>query len=171
MSALSLIIFVLLNSAGNTEARPTNISQSNISKETHAVEWLGKLEDPNSVGGQESGIEAEKLRLIQLHTHDKDTIEWLEKRENQKPDKQEDGIQEASGVGETDIKEKETAQNPSSVRKARNTSNACIERYEYRIFYNQVFKIAVCKSGCKQKVKFFQFPNGQSLTFVYDCYK
>ena len=144
----------MLNSAGNTEARPTNVSQS--------------YNNPNS-GGQESGNEVEKSVVIQLYTtEDKDAIEWLAQLENSKPELQASGVQdEASAVGEASEKQ---AQTLSNVRKARNVSDACVKRYEYRIHYGYSFRTAVCKQGCKKKLKFFQFSNGQTIAIVYDCY-
>ena len=164
-----MIMFVLLNSAGNTEARPTNASQLYTSKANDSVEWLGKLEGPNSVGEQESGIQqADKLHVIQLHTpKDKDIVKQLEKLENSQPDRQEDGIEEAPGVGETDMKGTQTSR---SARKARNTSNACIQRNQYYTIHGYFFVIPVCKKGCKTKYRTFTFPNGKTLAIAYDCY-
>ncbi len=156
---------MLLNTAGNTEARPTNVLQSYTSNDYETVEWLGELEDQS--GGQESEIQ------LHLYTpEDNDTIEWLERLENSQPGLQESGIEdEASAmVGEADVQEIQTSQILSNARKARDASNACITRYEYRIYYNIGFRVAVCKQGCKRKVKIFQFSNGQTRAIVYDCY-
>ena len=162
---------MLLNSAGNTEARPTNISQSYNSKDNDTAEWLGELENPNS-GGQDSGNEVEKSIVIQLYTtEDKDTIEWLEQLENSKPDLQEGGVQEKTlAVGVAGKNEAQTSQHLGNARKARNASNACIERYQYRFIYNYFFRIPVCKQGCKRKLKTVTFSNGKTLAIVYDCY-
>ncbi|KAL9988475.1 hypothetical protein ACROYT_G002924 [Oculina patagonica] len=165
-SALSLIIFVLLNSAGDSEARPTNVSHSSYND---TVEWLRELEGPNSGGGQEGEIQAEKIRVVQIYTaEDNDAIE------KSQPDLQESGIQDetSSVVEEADVQETQTSQDKNNSRKTRDASNACIARYEYRIYYNYniAFRVAVCKQGCKRKVKSFRFSNGQTLAIVCDCY-
>ncbi len=163
-----MIIFVLLNSTGNTEAKPTNVSRSYTSNDNDTVEWLRELEDANSAGGQ-----AEKSRVVQLYTsEDNDAIEWLERLEKSQPVLQESGTQdEASAmVGESDVQQTQTSPNLSNARKARNTNNACIERYQYRIIYNYFFQIPICKQGCKKMYNTVPFPNGKTIAIVYDCY-
>ncbi|KAL9988474.1 hypothetical protein ACROYT_G002923 [Oculina patagonica] len=168
VSALSLITFVLLNSAGNTEARPTNVSRTNTSNDNDTVEWLRELEDANSAGG-----EAEKSRVVQLYTsEDNDAIKWLERLEKSQPVLQESGIEDVTSamVGESDVQQTQTFPNLFNARKARNTNNVCIERYQYRVIYNYFFQIPVCKQGCKKKYKTVAFSNGKTLAIVYDCY-
>ena len=63
------------------------------------------------------------------------------------------------------------ADNGRNTRKARNVSNACTERYVYQIIYNRVFRIPICKVGCKPKYMTVNFANGKTQAIRYDCYK
>ena len=76
---------------------------------------------------------------------------------------QESGIQDQISVaGEADTK---------GTQVSRTTRNAaCIERYVYRTIYNKVFRIPICKKGCKPRYKTVNFRNGRSKIVLYDCY-
>lgn len=158
-SAFLLLILIFLNSAGNTEARPTDVLQPYNSEDNDTFLWLGELENPEP-GREESG-----LGDLPLYTTDDNAIiEELEQLEKfLKSNLQETGIQdETSAVGRAAGKVTKVS------RTARNA--ACIERYVYRIFYNYVFKIPICKQGCKKRYRTVNFPNGQTLGIAYDCY-
>ena len=82
-----------------------------------------------------------------------------------KPDQQEIGIQdEASAAVEADTKVTQAAWR-------RTAQNACIERYEYHIVYNRVFRVPICKQGCKPRFRIVNFANGKAVALRYDCYK
>ena len=165
-SALSLLLLIFLNSAGNTEARPTVASQPYNSDDNDSFLWLGELENP-SPDREESGLGDEKLLHVQLYiTDDKAITDGLEQLEaSSKPDLQENAIHdEASANGEADAKVTQVS------RTVRNAGNACIKRYVYRSIYNWVFKIPVCKQGCKSKFRTASFSNGKTLAIVSDCY-
>ena len=51
--------------------------------------------------------------------------------------------------------------------------NNCIKRVFYRLIYNHVFTIPVCKKhkGCREKYRTVNFSNGKTLGIRYDCYK
>ena len=165
-SVSSLLFLIFLNSAGKTEARPTDVLQQYKPEENDSFLGLGELENPNP-NRRESGLGDEKFLNLQIYNMDDNTIierlEQLEKSSN--PDLQETGIQDdASAVGEADSKVFQVS------RTARNAANACVKRYVYRIIYNWVFKIPVCKQGCKSKVRTVNFSNGKTLAITYGCY-
>ena len=59
--------FIFLNSAGKTEARPTDVLQPYSPEENGSFLWLGELENPNP-NRKESGLGDEKfLNLQNLH--------------------------------------------------------------------------------------------------------
>jgi len=155
-----------LTSAGITEARPTDVLQPYNSEDNYSFLWLGILETPNP-DREESGLGDEKFLHLQVNTTDDNSIvEGLgQLEESRKPDLQETGVQdEASAVGATDAKVTQVS------RTARNAGNACVKRYVYRIIYNWVFKIPVCKQGCKSKFRSANFSNNKTLAIAYDCY-
>jgi len=165
-SVSSLFLIIFLNSAGNAETRPTDALQPNNLKDNDTFLWLGELENPN-LDREESGLGDEKFLNVQLYaTDDNSVTEGLGQLEkSSKSDLQETGIQaEASPVEEGDEKVTQVS------RTARNAGNACIERYVYRIIYNRVFRIPVCKQGCKSKFRTINFSNGRTLAIVVDCY-
>lgn len=129
--------------------------------------WLGELENPNP-NRKESGLGDEKFLNLQIYTTDDNaTIEGQEQLGNSasKAHLKETGIQDkASAVGEADAKAIQVS------RIARNAANACIKRFVYRIIYNWVFKIPVCKQGCQSKFRTVNFSNGKTLAIVFDCY-
>ena len=51
--------------------------------------------------------------------------------------------------------------------------NNCIKKFVYRVIYNYIFRIPVCKKhkGCQEKFKTVNFSNGKTLAIRYDCYK
>ena len=51
--------------------------------------------------------------------------------------------------------------------------NNCIKKVFYRLIYNHVFTIPVCKKhkGCREKYRTVNFSNGKTLGIRYDCYK
>ena len=166
LSVSSLLLFIFLNSAGNTEARPTDVLQPYNSEDNHTFFWLGELEKPNP-NRRESGLDGEKFLNLQIYiTNDNTIIEGMKQLENSsKPDLKETETQdEASAVGEADAKLFQVS------RTARNAVNACIKRFVYRIIYNLVFKIPVCKQSCKTKFRTVNFSNGKNLAIAYDCY-
>ena len=65
-SALSLLLLIFLNSAGNTEAKPTVASQPHNSDDNDSFLWLGELENP-SPDQEEIGLGDEKLLHVQLY--------------------------------------------------------------------------------------------------------
>ena len=142
-----LLILTFLNSAGNTEARPTEFLQPCNSEDNDTFLWLGELEnqDPDRGG---SGLENEELEQL---------------GKSSSTDQQESGIlDETSAVGEADTKVTQVS------RTARNA--ACIERYVYRTINNFIFRIPICKQGCKSKYRHVHFSNGQTVAIAYDCY-
>jgi hypothetical protein len=157
---------MFLNSARNTEARPTDVLQPYNPEDNDTFHWLGELENQNP-DREESGLGDEKSLHVQLYaTDDNALIEGLQQLKNSsKPELQETGIQdEAPVIEEADAKVTQVS------RTARNAGNACIERYVYRIIYNYVFRTPVCKQGCKSKFRTVSFSNGQTLAVVYDCF-
>ena len=123
-----LVIWTFLNSAGNTEAGPINVSQPFTTDDNSIIEELKQL-------GTESS----------------------------NPDQEENGIQaEASTAEEADTK---------VTASRRTVQNTCVERYEYHIIYNRVFRIAFCKTGCNPKFLIATFTNGKTKAIRYDCYK
>jgi len=162
-SVSSLFLIIFLNSAGNAETRPTDVLQPNNLKDNDTFLWLGELENPN-LDREESGLGDEKFLNVQLYaTDDNSVTEGLGQPE--KSDLQETGIQdEASPVEEADEKVTQVS------RTARDAGNACIKRYVNRIIYNRVFRIPVCKQGCKSKFRTINFSNGRTLAIVVDCY-
>ena len=163
-SVSSLLFLIFLNSAGKTEARPTDVLRLYSAEGNNTFLWLGELENPNP-NRKESGLGDEIFLNLQIYTTDDNaTIEGQEQLGNSasKPHIQETGIQgDASAVEETDAKVSRTA---------RNAANACIKRFVYRIIYNWVFKIPVCKQGCQSKFRTVNFSNGKTLAIVFDCY-
>ena len=160
-SVSSLLLLCFLNFSWNTEARPTDALSYNDSFLSPS-----ELENPNS-DREESGLRDEKFLHLQLYTaNDNAIVEGPEQlEESTKPGLQETGIQdEASAVGATDAKVAQVS------RTARNAGNACVKQYVYRIIYNWVFKIPVCKQGCKSKFKSANFSNNKTLAIAYDCY-
>ena len=165
-SVSSLLFLIFLNSSGNTEARPTDVLQPYNSEDNHTFFWLCELEKPNP-NRRGSGLGDEKFLNLQIYiTNDNTIIEEMKQLENSsKPDLRETAIQdEASAVGEADAKLFQVS------RTARNAVNACIKRFVYRIIYNLVFKIPVCKQSCKTKFRTVNFSNGKNLAIAYDCY-
>ena len=165
-SVSSLFLIIFLNSAGNAETRPTDVLQPYNLKDNDTFLWLGKLENPN-LDRDDSELGDEKFLNVQLYATDDNSItEGLGQLEmSSKSDVQETGIQdEASPAGEDDEKVTQVS------RTARNAGNACIKRYVYRSIYNRVFRIAVCKQGCKSEFRTINFSNGRTLTIVFDCY-
>ena len=162
VSALLLLFSIFWNSVGITEARPRDVSQPYIVEDNNLVLWLGELENLNP-DREESGLGDEKVLHVQLYPTKESSyiIEGLEQLEkSSKSDLQKTKIQdEASAVREDEIKVTQVS------RTARNAGNACIERYVYRIIYNRVFKIPVCKQGCKSK-----FRTVKTLAIVSDCH-
>ena len=147
----------------NTEARPTDVLQPFNSEDKDTFIWLGVLENPNP-DREESGLGDEKFLHLKLYTADDNAvIEGLEQMEKSSNlDLQETGIQdEASAIAEADAKAAQVS------RTARNA--ACIERYVYRTIYNYVFRIPICKQGCKKMYRTVNFSNGQTRAIVYDC--
>ena len=125
-----LVILTFLNSPGNTEAGPINVSQPFTTDDNGIIEELKQL-------GTESS----------------------------NPDQEESGNQaEVSVAEETDTKVTRTASR-------RTAANTCIERYVYRSIFNFLFKIPVCKTGCRGRYRSINFSNGQALAIRYDCYK
>ena len=166
-SVSSLLFLIFLNSSGNTEARPTDFLQPHNSEQNDSFLGLGELESPNS-DREESRSGDDKFLNLQIYTmDDKAFIEELDQLgKSSKPDHlQETETQdEASAVGEADAKLFQVS------RTARNAVNACIKRFVYRIIYNLVFKIPVCKQSCKTKFRTVNFSNGKNLAIAYDCY-
>ena len=165
-SVSSLFLIIFLNSAGNAETRPTDVLQPYNLKDNDTFLWLGKLENPN-LDREDSELGDEKFLNVQLYATDDNSItEGLGQLEmSSKSDLQETGIQdEASPAGEANQKVTQVS------RTARNAGNACIKRYVYRSIYNRVFRIAVCKQGCKSKFRTINSSNGRTLTIVFDCY-
>ena len=146
--------FIFLNSAGKTEARPTDFLQPYSPEENGSFLWLGELENPNP-NRKESGLGDEKFLNLQTYTTDDNaTTEGLEQpgKSAWKPHLQETGIQDkTSAVGEANSKAIQVS------RAARNATNVCIKRFVYRIIYNWVFKIPVCKQGCNSKFRTVNF--------------
>ena len=154
-----LLFSIFWNSVGIAEARPRDVSRPYIVVEdNNLVLWLGELENPNP-DREESGLGDEKNYYpTKENSHIIEGLEQLEK--SSKSDLQKTKIQdEASAVREDEIKVTQVS------RTARNAGNACIERYVYRIIYNRVFKIPVCKQGCKSK-----FRTVKTLAIVSDCH-
>jgi len=150
---------MFLNSAGNTEARPTDVLQPYNSADKDTLLWLGELENTGPHG------EGNSLGDLQIHTTDDNVIieeqETLEK--SSKSNVRGTGIEaEASAVGEASGKETQVS------RTARNA--ACIVRHVYQTIYNYGFRIPVCKQGCKHQYKTVNFPNGKTLAIPYNCY-
>ena len=154
---------MFLNSAGNTEARPTDVLQPYNSEDNDTFHWLGELENPNP-DREESGLGDETSLQLELYTTDDDAIiEGLEQLEkSSKPDLQETGIHDEAS--EADARVTQVS------RTARNAGNACIQGYVYRFIYGWVFKTPVCKQGCKSKFRTVSFSNGQTLAIVHDCF-
>ena len=151
---------ILLNSAGKTEARPTDVLQPYSTEQNDSFLWLDELENPNP-NRKEGGFGDEKFLNLQIYTTDDNaTIEGVKQPGNSasKPHLQETGIQdEASAVEEADAKAIQVS------RGARNGANACIKRFVNRIIYNWVFKIPVCKQGCKSKFRTVNFQMARLL--------
>ena len=158
---------ILLNSAWKTEARPTDVLQPYSPEQNDSFLWLGELENPNP-NRKEGGFGDENFLNLQIYTTDDNaTIEGVKQpgKSASKSHLQETGIQdEASAVKEADAKAIQVS------RAARNAANACIKRFVYRIIYNWVFKIPVCKQGCQSKFRTVNFSNGKTLAIVFDCY-
>ena len=167
ISVSSLLFLIFLNSAGKTEARPTDVLQLYSPEDNDTLLWLGELKNPNP-NRKESGLGDEKFLNLQIFTTDANAaaIEGLEQLgKSSKTNLQETGIQdEASAIGEVDAKAIKVS------RATRNAANACIKRFVYRIIYNWVFKIPVCKQGCKSMFRTVNFSNGKTLAIVSDCY-
>jgi len=141
---------MFLNSAGNTEAGPTDVLQPYKSADEDTLLWLGELENTGPHG------EGNGLGDLQLHTTDDNVIiEELEKEEKSSKSN-------VQGTGEGSGKETQVS------RTARNA--ACIARYVYRTIYNYGFRIPVCKQGCKHQYKTVNFSNGKTLAIAYNCY-
>lgn len=156
-----MVILALLNSGGKTEARPTNVLQASISKDNDTADWLLGERKSSQSDGQENGT-------FLITPEDNDTVDWLEKLENHKTDSKEIATQRENSAGEENIKEE---QSPANSLNARNANNPCIERYVYRIYYNYVFKVPICKKGCTPLHKIVAFSNGKQVAIPYDCYK
>ena len=153
-----------LNSAGNIEARPINVSQPSNSEDNDSLLLLGKLESPQP-DREESGLKNEKFPHLQIYTTDDNAIieELKQLGKSSNPGQQESGIQaEGSAAGEAVAKVTQVS------RTTRNA--ACIARYVYRSIYQYVFQIPICKQGCKMSYRTVSFSNGQSVTIAYDCY-
>lgn len=164
LSVSSLLLFIFLNSAGNTEARPTEVLQPYNPQGNDTFLWLGELENPNP-DTEESGLGDENVLHLQLYTADDNSIiEELDQLEKlSKSNLHDTGFQdEVSAVRK--VSEKVTKVS----RTARNA--ACIERIVYRVIYNHVFQIPICKQGCKTRYKTVNFSNGRTLAIAYDCY-
>lgn len=82
-----------------------------------------------------------------------------------------DDVKAETVVSTDNENNRKTTDNGHGTRKPRDASNACIKRYEYHIIYNRVFRIAICKAGCKPKYMIVTFSNGQTKPIKYDCYK
>ena len=125
-----LVILTFLNSAGNTEAGPINVSQPLTTDDNGISEELKQL-----------GTESSNL------------------------DQEESGIQaEASTAEEADTKvTRTTSRQP--------IQNPCVERYQYRIIFNRVFRTVICKTGCNTILAIVAFTNGKTFQIPYDCYR
>ena len=152
-----MTIFGLQNSGGKTEARPTNALQPSISKDNDTADWLlGELETAQS-DGQENGT-------FLINPEDNNMVDWLEQLENDRTSSEEITTQSENSVGNEDIKEEQSSGNSRYAR------NACIDRYVYRIYFNYVFKVPICKQGCSPRHKIVAFSNGKQVAIPYDCY-
>ena len=162
LSVSSLLLSIFLTTAGITEATPTYVLQSYGSKDNDSFLWLGELENPKP-DREESGFGDEKFLQQELYTADDNAIEeGLERlEESTMPDLQETGIQDETSAG---------AKVTQVSRTTRNAGNACVQRYVHRSIYNWVFKIPVCKQGCKSKFRTVNFSNNKTLAIAYDCY-
>ena len=145
--------------------------QVNTSEENNpAADLLEILENPNA--------DMKEIPVFQLQDSEKDEKdERLEKLEFPRLDAQESGIlvensTSLEGASNASLSDKNegTDRNVSSVRNARHVSNVCIKKYIYRIIYNYLFRIPICKPSCKPKVKTVSFANGKTLAIQYDCY-
>ena len=162
LSVSSLFLLIFLTSDGITEARPTFVLQSYGSQDNDSFLWLSsELENPKP-DREESGFGDENFLQLQVYTTDDNAIEeGLEQlEESTKPDLQETGIQDEASAG---------AKVTQVSRTTRNAGNACVQRYVYRSIYNWVFKIPVCKQGCKSKFMTVNFSNNKTLAIAYDC--
>ena len=162
LSVSSLFLLIFLTSDGITEARPTFVLQSYGSKDNDSFLWLSsELENPKP-DREESGFGDENFLQLQLYTTDDNAIEeGLEQlEESTNPDLQETGIQDEASAG---------AKVTQVSRTTQNAGDACVQRYVHRNIYNWVFKIPVCKQGCKSKFMTVNFSNNKTLAIAYDC--
>lgn len=82
-----------------------------------------------------------------------------------------DDVKAETVVSTDNENNRKTTGNGHGTRKPRDAGNGCIERYVYHIIYNRVFRIPICKVGCKPKYMIVTFSNGQTKAIRYDCYK
>ena len=82
-----------------------------------------------------------------------------------------DDVKAESVVSTDNENNMKVTDNGHGTRKPCDASNGCIKRYEYYIIYNRVFRIPICKVGCKPKYRIVIFSNGKTKAIRYDCYK
>ena len=144
----------MLQSGGETEARPTNPLQPSIlqKNDTVDIDWL-LIEQESS---QSDGLDTRK------------DVDWLEQNETHKPDLEELLTRGKNSVGKVEIKENSFGHS----RHARNPGNNCIKNRDKAIVIcSKFFKIPVCKQGCQKVYKLFTFSNCKIKTKVIhtDC--
>ena len=148
-----LFVLIFLSSHGQTEARPSLDALDNLS----ADRLLGavRLDDKRAqIPLLQNQIDEENEQNANLL---KEEPEQLDLQEN------------AHGFeGDDDMPGTENALTNS--RAIRDTGNPCIAKHVFRVILNRLFRIPVCKQGCKTRIKFVIFPGGISKAIPFDCY-
>ena len=165
-----LIIFISLISNGQAEARTLDVVQVYTSEANNPTELFEILGNPNT--------DTEEISTFQLQDYDvEEEDDKLERLDYPHSDSLKSGIlvdnsatSKVDANGSLSGQNEGTNRNVRNVRNARQASNVCIKKYIYRIIYNYLFRIPICKASCKPKVRNVTFKNGKTRAIRYDCY-
>lgn len=157
--SILLFMAIFLTYGGQIKARPMDVSEIYKSDGNRSVVQQGMQAQPKHA--------VEEIHVLEPRSSDNfDKAKRLEVQEYPKAHAQEDLVLTEGVVNVSD-------QDPTvrDTRTARNAGNDCIERYTYRTIYNYLFKIPVCKTGCRHKFKTVNFSGGITMAIAYDCEK
>ena len=150
---------IFLTLGGQVKARPIDVPGIYNSDGNRSVDQQGMQVQPRHA--------VEEIRVFEARNSDNFyKAKRLEVQEYPKPHAQEESVltEDVVIVNDQDLTVHDT-------RTARNAGKDCIERYIYHTIYNYVFKIPVCKRGCRHKFKTVNFSGGITMAIAYDCEK
>ena len=166
-----ILLASLLSCRLEGDARPTGpLLPSAVSKDKDASRQLVQAE--NEAGLTPNQGETDRQDNWSARAT-KETGSARNQRENENEEASRENVQARREIGTTRHKERIAEGEFIRSRFNRNAklNNHCINRFDYRIIYNQFFAIPICKNhiGCIPVIKIVNFGRGKTLPITFNC--